>query len=111
MNMGVKIGTATVFALYTYNTYGQITAIDGPRSDVNDTVNFTYYPNDASTGNNRANLHTVADALGHTTAPITPSARRRPSPIQTGIITTRTFNGSGPYNATGQLHTICRVTR
>jgi YD repeat-containing protein len=37
----------TATTQYTYNAYGQITAIDGPRTDVNDTVSFAYCPNEA----------------------------------------------------------------
>lgn len=53
---------------YAYNDYGQITAMDGPRSDTGDVVSFSYYPNDPAQGNNRGNLQTVTNAMGHTTA-------------------------------------------
>ncbi len=52
---------------YTYNTYGQITKIDGPRTDVTDTVTLAYYANSAAEGYNRGNLYTTKDAFGHTT--------------------------------------------
>ncbi|MDP3478236.1 MAG: RHS repeat-associated core domain-containing protein [Desulfoprunum sp.] len=117
-------GTTAITATtqYTYNSYGRITSIDGPRSDVNDTVSFAYYPNDVSAGNNRANLHTVTDALGHTTTysdyNVFDQAETVTDP--NGIVTTRTYNSSGlvtatttaglttayAYNATGQLQTI-----
>ncbi|MFH2122379.1 MAG: hypothetical protein ABIJ50_02705, partial [Pseudomonadota bacterium] len=120
---GTTAITATT-TTYTYNSYGQITSIDGPRSDVNDTVNFTYYPNDASAGNNRANLHTVADALGHATTYSDYNAFGQAETLTdpNGIVTTRVFNGSGrmtaattaglttgyAYNLAGQLLGIIR---
>jgi YD repeat-containing protein len=97
-------GTTAITATttYTYNSSGQITSIDGPRTDVNDTVNFTYYPNDASEGNNRANLHTVADALGHTTTYSDYNAFGQAETVTdpNGIVTTRAYNGSGLVTAT-----------
>jgi len=51
----------------TYNGFGQITGIDGPRTDVNDTAAFTYYPNEAGQGLNRGQLQTFTNALGHVT--------------------------------------------
>ena len=52
---------------YQYNTNGQLTLIDGPRTDVNDTITYTYYPNTTDQGNNRGQLHTVTNALNQTT--------------------------------------------
>ena len=52
---------------YTWNALGQMTAIDGPRSDVDDVTTLTYYPNTVDQGCNRARLHTVTDPLGHDT--------------------------------------------
>ena len=42
----------------------QLSQIDGPRTDVNDVIIFTYYPDDASQGNNRARLQRVTLANG-----------------------------------------------
>jgi YD repeat-containing protein len=107
---------------YTYNSTGQITSIDGPRTDVSDVANFTYFPNDASEGNNRGNLHTVTDALGHVTTFGDYNAFGQAQTITdpNGIVTTRTFNSNGlvtattaagltttyAYNPAGQLLTI-----
>ncbi|MCW8955544.1 MAG: RHS domain-containing protein [Gammaproteobacteria bacterium] len=44
--------------------YYQLSLIDGPRTDVLDTVTFDYYPNAASEGNNRARLKSVTAADG-----------------------------------------------
>ena len=51
---------------YTYDTYGRVLTIDGPRTDVTDTVTLTYYANETAQGNNRGFLHTVTNAAGHT---------------------------------------------
>ena len=107
---------------YTYNTYGQITSIDGPRTDVGDTVNFSYYPNDSSQGNNRGNLQTVTDALGHITTFSNYNAFGQAETVTApnGIVTSRVYNGSGllistttaglttsyAYNSAGQLQTL-----
>lgn len=109
---------------YTYNSYGQVTSIDGPRTDANDTVTFSYYPNEEGQGNNRGNLHTVTDALGHV---ITYSDYNAFGQAETvtdanGIVTTRTFDGNGhltstttaglttsyTYNSTNQLLSVIR---
>lgn len=50
-----------------YDSYGHITQIDGPRSDVNDVTTFEYYPNDAAQGFNRGQLMRVINALGQVT--------------------------------------------
>ena len=52
---------------YQYNTVGQITRIDGPRTDVSDITTFTYYPNNSGQGNNRGRLASITNALGRTT--------------------------------------------
>ena len=52
---------------YSWNALGQMTAIDGPRSDVTDLTTLTYYPNTVDQGCDRARLHTVTDPLGHDT--------------------------------------------
>jgi len=40
----------------------QLSQIDGPRSDVNDITSLTYYPNDATQGDNRARLQSMIAA-------------------------------------------------
>ncbi|MBU2714013.1 RHS repeat protein, partial [Zooshikella sp. WH53] len=44
---------------YEYNNFGQVTQIDGPRTDVSDITQFSY--------DDRGNLTSVTNALGHTT--------------------------------------------
>ena len=49
----------------TYNASGQMLTIDGPRTDVSDMTTFTYY--NCTTGDECGQLHTISNALGHTT--------------------------------------------
>ena len=44
---------------WTYNRYGQVLTAKGPRTDVNDTTTYAYYPDTAFTGAD-------PDAVGHT---------------------------------------------
>lgn len=106
---------------YTYTSYGQIATIDGPRSDVSDMVTFTYYPNEAGQGNNRGNLHTVTNSLGHTTTFSDYNAFGQAETITdaNGIVSTRVYDTNGlltstttsglttsyVYNSAGQLQT------
>ena len=48
-----------------YNASGQVTSLDGPRTDVNDVTTFTY--NDCTTGGACGQLKTVTNALNQTT--------------------------------------------
>jgi RHS repeat-associated protein len=48
-----------------YNSYGQITEIDGPRTDVSDVTTFDYY--ECTTGDGCGQLESVTNALGHET--------------------------------------------
>lgn len=49
-----------------HNDRGQITRVDGPRSDVNDVTEFIYYPNEESYGNKRGRLHKSITPAGIT---------------------------------------------
>lgn len=51
--------------LYRYNNYGQITQIDGPRIDVDDSTVFEYY--DCSSGFECGQLASTTNAMGHQT--------------------------------------------
>ena len=94
---------------YTYNAMGQLLTVDGPRADVNDTLTLAYYPNDPSQGNNRAQLHTVTDALSQTTTyeDYTPLGKPGTITDSTGLITTLTYNFRGDVltRTTGGLTT------
>jgi len=51
---------------YSYNNLGQVLTGDGPRADINDVTTYTYY-NDTTATHHPGDLHTVSNALGHTT--------------------------------------------
>jgi RHS repeat-associated protein len=54
---------------YTYNADGQVTSMDGPRTDVADTATSSFYAADDLAGNyRRADLASTTNALGHTTS-------------------------------------------
>jgi RHS repeat-associated protein len=52
---------------YQYNSFGQITRIDGPRTDVSDITTFEYHENTPAQSNNRGRLKAVVNALGQRT--------------------------------------------
>jgi YD repeat-containing protein len=59
-------GTAVTRAVsLAYNTYGQVTSIDGPRTDVTDVTTLDYY--ECTTGGQCGQLESVTNALGHVT--------------------------------------------
>ena len=59
-------GTAVSRAIsYQYNSLGQVTEIDGPRTDVSDLITFAY--NDCNAGGSCGQLASLTNALGHTT--------------------------------------------
>jgi RHS repeat-associated protein len=51
--------------LLSYNAAGQVIAIDGPRTDVNDITQLSYYS--CATGGHCGQLQSVTNALGHVT--------------------------------------------
>jgi len=52
---------------YQYNTFGQLTQINGPRTDVSDITTFEYYQDIPGEGNNRAQLKAIVNALSQRT--------------------------------------------
>ncbi|NLJ29541.1 MAG: DUF2778 domain-containing protein [Deltaproteobacteria bacterium] len=61
-NGRLQVRTST----FEYNERGQITTIDGPRTDVEDITRLTYYPNEASYGSKRGRLHEIITPSGIT---------------------------------------------
>jgi RHS repeat-associated protein len=59
---GVAVSRSTTL---TYNSYGQVTQINGPRTDVTDTTTFDYY--ECTTGDECGQLESVTNAVGHVT--------------------------------------------
>lgn len=54
---------------YTYNEQGQVTSVDGARTDVNDVTRFTYHPcNVGVQNNNCGQLHQLINAKGQVIA-------------------------------------------
>lgn len=58
----LKTRTTTV----QHNERGQITRVNGPRTDVYDITDFIYYPNEPSYGNKRGGLHKIITPSGTT---------------------------------------------
>ena len=79
---------------YSYNTYGQRTQINGPRTDASDITTYAYYDNNANQGNNRAQLYTVTDALNHTTQFSNYDANGNAGTVTdpNGVVTTYTYD-------------------
>lgn len=107
---------------YTYNDQGQVTSMDGPRTDVSDILTLTYYPNEASQENNRGRLHTIVNALGQTTiyGDYTPLGKPATITAPSGPTTTLSYDFRGnvlsrttgglttayAYDLASRLHTI-----
>jgi RHS repeat-associated protein len=61
-------GASRTWTTQYYNSglYSQIQSVDGPRTDVPDVTSYTYY--NCTSGAQCGQLHTITDALGHTTS-------------------------------------------
>ncbi|WP_444994538.1 RHS repeat-associated core domain-containing protein [Aliikangiella sp. IMCC44359] len=81
---------------YSYNSEGLVNAIDGPRSDVNDSTSFTYYTN--------GNLETITNALGQVTTFSDYDANGRVGKIIDANLVETTLT----YTPRGWLKTITR---
>jgi RHS repeat-associated protein len=57
----------TYTTAYQYNALGQLTQINGPRTDVSDITTLEYYANTPGEGNNRGQLKAVVNALNQRT--------------------------------------------
>ena len=77
---------------YTYNGYGQVLTSKGPRTDVNSTTTYTYYP--CTSGAQCGQVQTVTDALGHVWTYNTYNAYGRPLTITdpNGVLITLTYD-------------------
>src|SRR5262249_7020804 len=75
--------------LYTYNANGQVTSVDGPRTDVADVTHFAY--------DSKGNLISVTDALGHVTKITAYDVHGRPLTIvdPNGLTTTLKYDLRG----------------
>jgi RHS repeat-associated protein len=77
---------------YTYNSYGQILTIDGPRTDATDVTTTTYYT--CTTGTQCGQINTVTNAVGQVTTYNTYNAHGQPLTITdpNGVVTTLTYD-------------------
>jgi RHS repeat-associated protein len=77
---------------YTYNGFGKVLTIDGPRTDVADTTTYSYYT--CTTGYQCGQVHTITDALGHITTFNTYNAHGQPLTVTdpNGVVTTLTYD-------------------
>ncbi len=95
---GFDQGTAITRTTSTpRNSDGRITTINGPRDDIvdgDDTVDFSYYPNDSSQGLNQGQLFTITNALGHVTTYSNYNFYGEAETITAanGLVTTRVYN-------------------
>ncbi|MDY6947413.1 MAG: RHS repeat-associated core domain-containing protein [Pseudomonadota bacterium] len=77
---------------YTYNGYGKVLTVDGPRTDVLDRTTYTYYK--CTTGHQCGQVHTVTNAEGHVATYNTYNAHGQPLTITdaNGTQTTLTYD-------------------
>jgi len=85
----ITAGGQTRSWTYTYNSYGQVLTVDGPRTDVADVTGFSY---DAA-----GNLATITNALGDITKITRYDADGRPLTFQdpNGLVTTLAYDAKG----------------
>jgi len=86
------ITTETRSTTWTYNSVGQVLSVDGPRSDLPDTMSYSYY--DCTTGFECGQLHTATNALGHVTTYTSYDAHGYPTAItdSNGVPTTLAYD-------------------
>lgn len=89
---GVRASRVTAFQ---YNALGQVTAIDGPRTDVDDRTHISYY--ECNSGGKCGQVASITNALGHTTTFNSYNAAGSPTesidPV--GTITRWTYDARG----------------
>ncbi|QJR13340.1 RHS repeat domain-containing protein [Usitatibacter palustris] len=81
---------------YTYNAYGQVLTIDGPRTDVSDITTFTYFAASDTCVSCRGQIATATNAIGHVTSYVY-NNDSRPSQItdSNGLVTTLAYTSRG----------------
>ncbi len=77
---------------YTYNAFGKMRSVDGPRTDVADITQYTYY--DCNTGNACGQLQTISNGLGHVTTLNSYDAHGNPLQVTdaNGVLTELTYD-------------------
>jgi RHS repeat-associated protein len=96
---------------YQYNALGQLTQIDGPRTDVLDITTFEYYANTPGEGNNRAQLKTIVNAQNQRTEFSEYDANGNVGRItdQNGVITQRTYDERNRIKTITNLSTTAQT--
>ncbi len=96
-------GTAVSRSIsFRYNTNGQITSVDGPRTDDSDTTKFSYY--NCATGAECGQLLSVTNALGHVTTydSYDAAGRLTQSTDPNGLVTTYIYDLRGRVTTISQ---------
>ena len=77
---------------YTYNSFGEVLTVDGPRTDVSDVTTYTYYT--CATGAQCGQINTISNALGQVTTFLTYNGNGQPLTISdpNGVVTTLTYD-------------------
>jgi RHS repeat-associated protein len=84
-------GSPRVWA-YTYNSFGQVLTVNGPRTDVSDITTFTYYT--CTTGARCGQVDTISNALSQVTIFLTYNGNGQPLTLSdpNGVVTTLTYD-------------------
>jgi RHS repeat-associated protein len=92
-----RSGAVTRSTTYTYNSHGQLTSVDGPRTDLSDVTTLEYYPNTPDQGLNRGRLRKVTDPMGFETTFGQYNAFGKPGTgtDQNNVTTTYTYDSMG----------------
>ena len=79
---------------YTYNAFGQVLTVNGPRTDVSDITTTTYYDATDPDMGKRGNVATITNALGHVTQITAYDLNGNPLTIidPNGVTTTLTYD-------------------
>ena len=79
---------------YTYDTFGQVLSVNGPRTDVADVTTYAYYPSTESEIGQRGNIASVTNALGHVTQITAYNAHGQPLTVvdPNGLTTQLTYD-------------------
>jgi RHS repeat-associated protein len=77
---------------YTYDSYGRVLTLQGPRTDLTRTTTYTYYT--CTTGSQCGQVQTITDAVGNVTTYNTYNAHGQPLTITdpNGTVTTLTYD-------------------
>ena len=86
-------------------TLGQLPPADGSSTNTAATLTLTYYANEQALGFNRGQLHTVANALGHTVTFAQYNCFGKPRQItdENGVVTTHIYDNAGRLTSKSTL--------